>query len=146
MKLKLFTATALLLCSSLASAAGALSVDNAVTREAPPGAKVTAAFMKINNSSAEDVIIKGVESPQFARVEMHLSKTENDVAMMIQQDKLVVPAKGDLVLQHGSWHLMLYTPKQALKEGDPVELILDTTDGTMNISAPVKRMMMKMGH
>lgn len=139
---KIIAALSLFAASSLAWAGAPLDIENAVVRATPPGARVTASFMTLRNSGGEDVQVTAVTSPSYGRVEMHLSKVEDGVAKMIPQDKLVVPAGGELVLKHGSWHLMLFEPKASLEVGDQVQLELETSAGPMSLNAPVTAMAM----
>ncbi|TNF34714.1 MAG: copper chaperone PCu(A)C [Gammaproteobacteria bacterium] len=98
--------------------------------EAPPVSKVLAAFMVVENTSAQNEEIIGVESADFGHIEMHLSKEVDGVAKMIPQESLVIPAKGQLVLKPGSYHLMLFKPKRALKAGDNSELVIKLKSGS----------------
>lgn len=132
----------LMLATSTTWAGAPLNVENAVVRATPPGARVTASFMTLRNGGSEDVSVTAVTSPAYGRVEMHLSKVVDGVAKMIPQEQLVVPAGGELVLQHGSWHLMLFEPKASLEVGDQVQLELETSAGPMSLNAPVTAMAM----
>jgi hypothetical protein len=140
---KLFASLALTLSlATTAFAADPLTVDGQLVRAQPPGARVTGAFMTFRNAGADNVEITGVSSPDYGRVEMHLSVVEDGVAKMLPQEKLVVPASGELMLKHGSWHLMLFEPKHAIKAGDQVQLQLQTSAGAMQFTAPVKHLEM----
>lgn len=122
-----------------AAADGSLQVEDAWVREGPPTAEVLAGFMHLQNPGSDAVQVTGVTSPAFERVEIHRSVTENGMAKMIAQDKLTVPAGGDLLLAPGSYHLMLLKPKQPLRAGMQVEFVLHTAGGDeVSVQAEVR--------
>ncbi|MDH5765604.1 MAG: copper chaperone PCu(A)C, partial [Gammaproteobacteria bacterium] len=107
----------LLLVSSITQA-DHLTIRNAWIPEAPPVTSVMAGFMEIENISTTAAEITAISSKDFGRIEMHLSREENGIARMLPQKKLVIPARGTLKLEHGSYHLMLFKPLRRLKDGD----------------------------
>ncbi len=111
-------------------------IDPMVTAT-PPGAKVSAGYMTLKNDSDKDIVITAVSSPSISRVEMHLSKMEGDVASMIKQDELVIKAGESLLLEHGSYHLMLMELSEPLKENDTVDIVLSTNVGELLIEMPI---------
>ena len=122
-----------------------LVVKNIWIPEAPPVTKVMAAFMLFQNRSDKDISITEISSPDFGRVEMHLSVIVDGVAKMLPQKQLSVPANGQLVLQPGSYHLMLFNPKKTLKSGDSAAINITMSDGNrFSVRAKVKKTTMKM--
>jgi len=85
-----------LLVFSTSHAADSLTVTDSWIPEAPPGARVMAAYMNIQNTSINSIDIIAVSSPAFDSVEMHLSREVDGIAKMLQQDKLSVAAKSTL--------------------------------------------------
>lgn len=118
----------LTLASGLATADDAIVVENAWVREAPPGASMMAAYLVINNLADSDIELVGVDSPAFTRVMMHRSEMVDGVARMSHRDSLVVPARGSLALEPGGFHLMMPAPRERLKQGDKVDLLLHFAD------------------
>lgn len=117
------------------------TVSDAWIPEAPPVSSVMAGFMTIHNPDATDVKIVGVQSEQFDAVQMHLSIEEKGVAKMLPQKILIVPAKGELQLKQGSYHLMLFSPVKPLQAGDKVTLTLLLADRSqLIVTADVKKM------
>lgn len=112
-----------------AKAEQALQVEDAWVREGPPTASVLGGFMTLHNAGQQPVQITGLTSPGFESVEMHRSVNEDGVAKMVRQDRLTVPAGGDLVLAPGGYHLMLYGPKQPVRAGQRVQFLIRTEDG-----------------
>lgn len=129
---------ALFSASSLADSN--LVVSDAWVREAPPGAAMLAAYMTISNRGPAPRVLTGVESPNFSHVMLHRSVVIDGIARMIHQDALEIPAGGSLVLEPGSYHLMMPAPADRLERGDCVEFTLHMKNGeSLAVRATVKR-------
>lgn len=99
--------------------------EDAWVREAPPSAAAMAGYMTLVNPSGETLTLVGASSPQFGEVQMHVIVTDDDGLTKMQQVmKLEIAPKGKLAFAPGSTHLMLMQPKQPLKAGAPVEIVL----------------------
>jgi copper(I)-binding protein len=126
--------------NTVAHSSGDLVVQNAWINEAPPNAKVLAAYMVIENHTAKNDALISVTSGTFAKVETHQSIEEDGMAKMIKLPKINVPAQGKAVLAPGGMHLMLIKPKKRLKQGDHVELILNFEGGKkISVKTMVKK-------
>jgi len=84
-----------------------------------PGRNMSAGFFILTNNTDDIISITGVDSPQFARVEIHQTTVTDGVSRMRELDALQVPAQGSVVLERGGKHLMLM---QAQDIGDSVTL------------------------
>ena len=119
------------------------STDDAWVREPPPNAGALAGYVTITNNTEQDRILSAAKSEQFNAVEIHRTIVENGVAKMRRQKDLPIPAGGSLVLEPGSYHLMLMTPKSAFKANDQVTVTLDLQAGDdiqqLDIIMPVKK-------
>ncbi len=107
------------------TAASSIAVTDPWSRETAEGQNAGGAFMTIaNTGTAADRLIGG-STPVAGRVEIHTMTMENDVMRMRQlEDRLEVPAGGDVTLKPGSFHVMLMDLKQPLKAGDKIPLTL----------------------
>ena len=95
-----------------------ISVENAWSRATPNGAEVAIGFATIKNSSDEADRFISVTTEVAGQTQIHEMTMEDGVMKMRQlRDGLAVPAKGEVVLKPGSYHLMLMQLKQPLKEG-----------------------------
>lgn len=138
--MKYLTLLFLLLSSNLFADDATLEITDAWVREAPPGAAMLAAYMKIHNKGASDRILTAVDSPSFNHVMLHKSIVVDGIAKMLHQDNVIIPAGGDLILQPGSFHLMMPSPDVALQRGQCVEFNLHMKNGeTITVNATVKR-------
>jgi periplasmic copper chaperone A len=112
-----------------AGADPALTVRSAWIPEAPPAARVQAAYMELVNAGATPVVVIGSQSPDFAQVEMHRTVQSKDGARMEPQPELRVEPGATLLLGPGGLHLMLIEPKRRLVAGDQVDIELRLKDG-----------------
>lgn len=127
-KLTVFLALLASLLTTSSGAANELSIEDAWIREAPPVSKVQAAYMQIHNNTNKELAVISASSPSFGRIEFHRTVTDNGVMRMLQEDKLVIPAKSELQLQPDGSHMMLFNPRQALRAGDEVPFTLTFSD------------------
>ena len=86
----------------------------------------SAAYMKINNPTAEQITIIGASASQIANnVELHKSFVdEKGVSRMTSIDKIVVPAGSAIELKPGEIHIMLFDLKKNLLEGDKFDITI----------------------
>lgn len=95
-----------------------------------------AAFMTIENAGAADRVVAAT-SDIADRTELHTHLMENNVMKMRQVDGIDVPMHGSVMLEPGSYHVMLLGLHAPLVEGDEVSITLEFEKaGTMTV--PVK--------
>ena len=112
------------LLSASLTVAGSIEVSDAYFKVTPPTGKNSAAFMKIKNTSGEDVALIGGSSDISEFTEIHTHLKEEGMMKMIKVKKLVVPAKGEVELKPGEFHVMLIGLKNPVKVGDKMNLKL----------------------
>ena len=141
MKLGRFVAFSCLWISCSSGAAG----DNMVFRDpwiaaAPPGVSVQAAYMQLQNTGDNTVILTNIESLDFERVELHQSVMNDGMASMRHLENYKFHKDHTLKMTPGGYHLMLFKPKRRLQEGDSSELRFSFSNGEqIAITAPVRR-------
>jgi len=118
-----------LILPNVASAAG-LEIHDAYINESPPTIRIMAGYMTISNQTPEDILISGISSPDFDRVEIHETRIENNVVRMIKQEHLVIEAGKSVRLAPGAMHLMFIEPVNPLHAGDQTKLTITFSDGT----------------
>ena len=124
----------------LAAADTGISIENPWVREAPPTARMLAAYMTINNTGPVHRHLVGVESPQFTHVMLHRSEVVDGVARMIHEDDILIPEHGSVALAPGGFHLMMPAPETRLTAGDSVEFILTFANGErIKVQAEVRK-------
>lgn len=121
-------------------AADGISVNHAWIKEAPPGVRVLAAYMTIDNQGSADIALTGVASEMFDKVEIHLTKTDNGVASMHKQEHISIPAGSSFSFSPGSYHLMLFNPAISMQRDAEIPLDLTFSNGqTLRVHAVVRR-------
>ncbi len=126
----LFLST-LLLTACLQQPAQQIRVEDAWIAEIPPMIRVTAALMRLHNDGDKPVFLVGASSPNTSSIEIHRSIVVNDLAKMIQQKELEIPAQGSLEFSNDSgYHLMLYESKD-IKAGNKIPISLEFKDGSV---------------
>lgn len=99
-----------------------------------------AGYMEIHNNSQNNIEIFSISSDAFAHVEMHRSAEMDGFAKMLPQKKLNIPANDKLILQSGSYHLMLIKPKKWLRHGEKVKLTFTLSNQqTQSIEISIKK-------
>ncbi|HCM04879.1 MAG TPA: hypothetical protein DIC30_02600 [Oceanospirillales bacterium] len=94
------------------SAFAELVVEEGYVRDPIPGRSMTAAFMTLSNTGAEDFVLKSATLEGAASVEIHTHTHDNGVMRMRQIHELVVKAGESVVLKPGGLHLMIFGIKQ----------------------------------
>jgi hypothetical protein len=126
--------------SWLAAAQPDIQIEDAWVREAPPSARMLAAYMTLKNSADQDQVLVEVQSPAFSHVMLHRSEVIDGVARMIHLDEVVIPAGGSVQLEPGGLHLMMPAPETRLSAGDRVPLVLLFADGNqIEVQAEVRK-------
>jgi copper(I)-binding protein len=96
--------------------------------------------MTLVNPGDRTLWIDSVTSPDFDSAEIHRSWVEDGVARMQPVRQLEVPSAGQVALEPGGYHLMLFDARQPLQAGDSVTLLLHQADGNcIRVTAPVRR-------
>ena len=100
---------------------------------------LTAAYMLLVNVDESDHTLVSVSSPLVGDAQLHQTIVENDVARMVpQEDGLLIPANGFVLLAPGGYHIMLINVTQPLVEGDALPLTLTFENGlSWEVALPV---------
>jgi copper(I)-binding protein len=100
----------------------------------------SAAYMLLHNHGAEADALISASSDVAEAVELHLSQMNADGTMeMIQQEKIDLPADGEVELKPGSYHVMLIGLKQDLMAGSEITITLTFEHaGEVTLTVPVK--------
>jgi len=126
-------------CAAVIQDCPNLRVEDPWVREAPPGTEVLSAYMTLVNDGEHELILTNVAAPQFANAEFHRMWFAGDRMRMEAQDTLIVPAHGQLALEPGGYHLMLFKPDRRMRAGDTVPIRLQCGEGRSFIEAPVRK-------
>jgi copper(I)-binding protein len=118
------TAAAVLTSARGGEAAAGDLIVSAWARATPPGAKVGAAYVTVENRASEPDRLVEARSPAAESVHLHQTVEENGVAAMRPLEPPEIPGGGALDMAPGGLHFMLMELKAPLKEGETVPLTL----------------------
>lgn len=122
--LKALMALALGFVATGASADGDVQIRDPWVQAAPPGAKVMAAYLEINNNGKKPQILTGVSSSAFDQASIHRSMMHGNMAHMEHLKELTIPPGASVALKPGGLHLMLTDAKKSLRVGDQISITL----------------------
>ena len=129
----------LILTAGCSEAGPAMSVSDVHVIAPAPGRKTSVAYFTIHNRGNNAVVLNGVTSPQFGRVELHETVLEMGIARMRPLTSLKVDARSSVELAPGGKHLMLSEPVKALLPDDPVLLHLQfASEAALIVQTPLK--------
>lgn len=127
-----------------AKASESITVIDPYVRAVAPGQTVSAAFMQLDNGSAEALSVVNATSTVSKVVELHSHVHEGGMMKMRRIDNIDVPANGKAVLEPGGLHIMLIGLHDELQLDQKVSITLEFSDGSSKtIEAPVRKIMMQ---
>jgi len=133
----------LILSQNLFASADDVLIIDPYVRSVPPGQTVSAAFLQLENKSAETRSVINASSPVSKVVELHSHVHENGMMKMRRVDSIEIPAHGKTVLKPGGLHIMLIGLHKPLKLDQKVSITLEFKNGSrQTIEAPVRKIMM----
>lgn len=121
--------------AQMSAAESKMNVSHAWVQEAPPSAEVLAGYMNLQNQSPQAQTLLGARSTDFKSVMLHQTVSKGGMAHMNHTPRIEIMAGSTLQLTPGGYHLMLMSPKKALRQGDQVEVLLEFQGGLV---LPVK--------
>lgn len=117
-----------------------ISVTDLWVPEAPPTAKVHAAYLSIHNTGSIDKTLISIASSRYAAAEIHMTKSNGDVTSMHLMRTIKVPASGTVQFKPGHLHLMLIQPREEMSLGSIVDVRLNFDDGSeVSLRTPISK-------
>jgi periplasmic copper chaperone A len=115
-------------------------VGPSFARASLPGQNSGAAYLSLENKSANADALLSVTTPLASDVEIHTMAMQDNVMRMRQVPRIDLPAGAKVSMQPGKgYHLMLTGLKAPLKAGDTLPLVLRFQQaGTVEVSLPVE--------
>lgn len=99
----------------------------------------SAVYLEIRNQGGAADRLAGGETPAAARLEVHETVMEGDVARMREVGGVDLPAGVTVTLKPGGLHLMLLGLKESLRPGDTLSLTLNfVRSPSRTIRVPVR--------
>lgn len=117
-----------------------IRVEEAWVRPSPVEAGAWAAYMVLRNDGDAPDALLGAASEVAGMVELHETVKAGDMVHMRPVPRLEVPARGQVELKPGGFHLMLMHMKEALPIGQKIRLILKLEKlGELPVEAEVRK-------
>lgn len=108
-----------------------IRVEKPWIAEIPPMISVTAALMVLHNDSDKPKYLVEASSPKAKSIEIHKSIIVNDLAKMIKQSEVEIPAQGIAEFSNETgYHLMFYGTEK-ISEGQKIPVSLRFKDGSV---------------
>lgn len=104
--------------------AGDIEIDHPWSREAPPTATVIAGFFQLKNNAQQDDYLINASTPVAKRVEIHTHEMSDGMMQMKQIDRVKIAAQETVMFKPGSYHLMIFNPEKAYKQGERFPMTL----------------------
>jgi copper(I)-binding protein len=101
-----------------------ISLEDAWARPVPAAGGNDAVFFRLVNTGNEADQLLGGESPVAESVEIHKTTMEEGVMRMEHIPGLELPAKGEVLLEPGGYHVMLIGVNSSLALGDTLPITL----------------------
>ena len=118
---------------------GGISITAAWARATPPGGKVGAAYISIENRSDTEERLVAAASPAAGSVSAHETLDEDGIAKMRPLPSLSVAPGATLEMKPGGIHLMLAGLAAPLREGERIAVTLQFKDAG-SLTVPVEVM------
>jgi len=104
-----------------------------------PGQNTSAAFFTVTNRGEADCDLLAARGDFAGRTEFHSHQHRDGMVHMRAESSLPVPSRGQLVLEPGGYHLMLFDIDSLPATDSMVELDLDFGDcGNYRLQLPVR--------
>ncbi len=103
---------------------GDIEIDHPWSREAPPTATVIAGFFQLKNNAQLDDYLISASTPVAKRVEIHTHEMSDGMMQMKQIDRVKVAAQETVMFKPGGYHLMIFNPEKAYKQGERFPMTL----------------------
>ena len=129
LRIVLIFVTGMFINSACYSGGNGIHIHNARIIETPPVTGMNAGYLEIENSNTHPVVLTGVTSDAYDRIELHQSFMEQGVAKMKRAENLTIAAQSRWTFEPGGYHLMLFGAARPMKSGDIVRLNLHFSDG-----------------
>lgn len=92
---------------------------------------MTAAFMKLTNTTGKDIVLVKAATPAAGMVELHeMAMKDGQMVMQPKEGGIPIKAGGSAMLEPGGDHIMLMDIPKPIAAGETVALTLTFDDGT----------------
>ena len=117
-----------------------IEFDNPYVHLPPPGATVTALFVKIMNHTEKDVHLIEVKGDIAETFELHSMQTIDGKMKMRRVPSIQIPKNKSVELMPGSFHVMIFGLKKTLNNGQISHFTLIFDNGEkLDLAAKIEK-------
>ncbi|MCA0329468.1 MAG: copper chaperone PCu(A)C [Actinobacteria bacterium] len=118
--------------------AGPVTASDPWVKTAETG--MTAAFMKLTNTTGKDIVLVKAATPAAGMVELHeMAMKDGQMVMQPKEGGIPIKAGASAMLEPGGDHIMLMDIPKPIAAGETVALTLTFDDGTtLSVDAVAK--------
>lgn len=99
-----------------------IKIEKAWVRATVGASKVSAGYAVISNNAPDADALVAVAMPGAGSTELHESKDSDGMMTMEPVETLAIPARGQVELRPGGYHIMIMNLDHPLKVGETAEL------------------------
>ena len=118
-----------MLLTSAVLRAGTLAIESPWMREPAPGQGAAAIYLRLVNSGASARVVTGARVDGASSAAVHEHTMQDGMMRMRPAGALTIPAGGELKLEPGGYHLMVFGLAPAPAPGQQVPFCLQTAEG-----------------
>ena len=117
-----------------------VTVSDAWVNQPPPGITTMAGYMTIHNSRKTPVELIHASSPEFKKIEFHLSQLNDGIASMQKLEKIEIDPGESFSFSPGKYHFMLFLPDGQTITGNFIPITLEFYGNeSMEVKAVLRR-------
>lgn len=115
-----------------------IRVEDAYSREMPPGVSNIAVYLTIRNVGSHGVSLESVSTEVSESAMIHRSAMENGMMTMEHLPELYIAPRENARFEPGGLHIMLMGIKRPLRAGDSTRLNLSFSNGVvLRVDVPI---------
>lgn len=107
-----------------------LEVSNSWIKNLPPTMPMRAGYLSLHNPDEKSVTLVGASSERFGKIELHQSVDKDGIMSMQHVHHLMIKPGKTVILEPGSYHLMMMKPNAPTEPGETIKVRLEFADGS----------------
>ena len=123
----------LLLQLQACASSESIEIQNARVRTPTSVTQALGGFMVLKNNTENPITLVDAKSDNFKQVMLHETINKDGMHTMEHGERIKIPAKGQVVFKHGSYHIMFMGLLKTFKSGDKFQVTLVFADGQERI-------------
>ena len=106
-----------------------IEIENARIRTPATINQALGGFMRVKNNTKKPIALIEAKADGFKQVMLHETINKDGMHRMEHREKIIIPAEGGVIFQHGSFHIMFMGSMKLYKSGDKIPVTLVFSNG-----------------